>query len=482
MRTTVYTLALGICLFTLATTAASQEIVDLDAHRALFVDTELIDTLGGAALKLHEPQPAGIALFFDHPWESRYCGYVTVFQDGDRYRMYYRGLPEAGKDGSNNEVTCYAESEDGIHWNKPVLGIHVVNGFRENNVVLANMAPYSHNFAPFLDTRPGVPGDERYKAIAGTSHTGLAAFASADGLHWRKMREEPIITEGAFDSQNVGFWSEHEQQYVCYFRTWSESKFGGFRSVSRCTSPDFIEWSAPAAMEFGGTPMEHLYTNQTLPYYRAPDIYVAIAARFMPGRRVASVEEAAELGVEANYSGDCSDAVLLTSRGGNHYTRTFMEGFIRPGIGLDNWTSRTNYPAHGIVPTGENEMSIYVQRRYGQPDHYLERLTLRPDGFVSVNAPYAGGEMRTKPFTFTGKTLMLNYATSAAGFVKVEVQDAAGTPIEGYALSDAAEIIGNFVERNVRWGTKADLAELAGIPIRLRFVMKDADLYSLRFE
>lgn len=461
---------------------AAEEPIELGNRLELFVDHHLIAGMDNTRLVMHPPQPAAPALYFDNPWEGRYCGYVTVFQDGGRYRMYYRGVPTAGKDGSSTEVTCYAESADGIHWAKPSLGLFTVMGIRENNVILADMAPFSHNFAPFKDSRPGAPEDEQYKAVAGAKRTGLVAFASADGLRWRKMRDEPIITEGAFDSQNVAFWSALEQCYVCYFRTWSQGEFAGFRSVSRATSADFLNWTEPEAMDFGGTPMEHLYTNQTLPYFRAPHLYIALAARFMPGRRVASPEEAATYGVEAAYSGDCSDAVLLTSRGGNRYDRTFMEGYIRPGIGIENWTSRTNYPAHGIVSTGENEISCYVQHRYGQPDQYLMRYTLRTDGFASVSAPYAGGEFVTKSLTFAGSALLLNFATSAAGGVKVEIQDAGGQPLPGFALDDCTELIGNFIERRVSWGGNTDLAGLAGTPVRLRFELKDADVYALRFE
>lgn len=67
-------------------------------------------------------------------------------------------------------------------------------------------------------------------------------------------------------------------------------------------------------------PREHLYTNQTTPYPRAPQLYVSLAARFMPGRRVVSEEVAKSLGVEGSYSGDCSDSVLMTSRGGAFLT------------------------------------------------------------------------------------------------------------------------------------------------------------------
>ncbi|MBI3117331.1 MAG: hypothetical protein HYZ00_01505, partial [Candidatus Hydrogenedentes bacterium] len=364
----------------------------------------------------------------------------------------------------------------------PNLGLYEVMGTRDNNVVLAAMPPFSHNFAPFLDTRPGTPEDQRYKAIAGTSEAGLIPFATADGLHWQKTQDTPVLAEGAFDSHNVAFWSEHEQLYLCYFRTWTETSFGGFRTVSRGTSPDFVHWTAPVKMEFGDTPMEHLYTNETAPYFRAPHLYVAIAARFMPDRTVISEEEARALGVESNYWKDISDNVLMTSRGGNHYDRTFMEGFIRPGIGLEHWTSRTNYPAYGLVGTGEQEMSLYVQHAYGQPTAHLVRYALRPDGFISLNAPYSGGTMITKPLIFTGSGLYLNFSTSAAGFIKVEIQDETGAPIPGFNETDAAEMIGNELERQVRWKNGTDLSSLAGKPVRLHFIMKDADCYALQFK
>jgi hypothetical protein len=471
---------LPVLLLALTSALAAQPI-DISSRLELFLDDTLIEGMQGAAMKMHEPRPAGAVLQFDKPWEGRYVGYVTVLTDEGLFRMVYRGLPTAGKDGSNLETTCIAESNDGIHWAKPDLGLFEVQGSRQNNVILAGMAPFSHNFAPFLDSRPNVPGEERYKALAGTSETGLVPFVSEDGLRWRKMQDKAVITKGAFDSQNVAFWSESEGCYVCYFRSWSEGEFAGIRSVSRATSPDFLNWTEPVQMSFGDTPKEHLYTNQTLPYFRAPHQYIALAARFMPGRRVVPAEKAGGLGGDAAYSGDCSDTVLMTSRGGSSYDRTFMEGFVRPGIGLENWTSRTNYPARGIIPAGTKEIAFFVQRRYGQDDHYLERMTLRVDGFVSVNAPYSGGEMITKPIQFAGKELVLNVSTSAAGGARVEIQDAAGQALPGYSLDECLEIVGDEVERVVVWKKGSDVSALAGQPIRLRFVMKDADLYSLRF-
>ena len=464
----------------LAALAAPAQVIELGDRRELFVDRYLVEKMEGTELRLATPVNMGPVLRFDAPWELHHCGYVTVFPDEGKHRMYYRGLPIAGKDGSDAETTCYAESTDGITWTKPKLGLFEAHGTRDNNIVLADAAPFSHNFAPFLDKRPGVAADERYKAIAGTVDSGLAAFASADGLRWRKLWEEPVITKGAFDSQNVAFWSESEQMYVCYLRTWTENTFGGFRTVSRCTSPDFKSWSVPTPMDFGGTPWEHLYTNQTAPYFRAPHLYLATAARFMPGRRVVSEAEAATLGLSRGYAGDCSDAVLLTSRGGNVYNRTFMEGFIRPGLGRENWVSRTNYPACGLLQTGPAEMSLYVQHSYGQPTHHLVRYALRLDGLASLHAGYGGGTMTTKPIRFTGNALELNHSTSAAGSMRIELQDETGAPLPGFALADCDEVIGDEIARAVSWKGASDLGALAGNDIRLHIELKDADLYAGR--
>jgi len=455
--------------------------IPIEDRLELFVDHFLIERLEGATLRLHEPVPAGVALRFDRPWEGAFSGYVTVLQDGARFRMYYRGLPKAGRDGSADEVTCYAESVDGRTWTKPNLGLFEVQGTRDNNVVFAGQPPFSHNLAPFLDRRPGVPATERYKALAGTSKTGLFGFRSTDGLRWEKIRETPLVTKGAFDSQNVAFWSEAERCYALYLRTWTAGKFSGFRTVSRSTSPDFLKWTDPVEMSFGDTPREHLYTSQTQPYFRAPHIYIALPMRFLPGRKVLTDDQARALGVEPGYQSDCAEAVFLTSRGGTRFTRTFMEAFIRPGLDPGNWASRAGLTALGVVPTGPAEMSLYKQAHYAQPSCHLLRYVLRTDGFVSVNAPYRGGAFTTRPFTFWGKELVLNFSTGASGGIRVEIQDPAGKPIPGYTLEDAVPMVGDEIERVVQWKSGTDVSKLAQRPVKLRFVMNDADVYSLRF-
>ena len=293
MRFLLFCLILANCIP--AAAQQTPDIVNIGSRLELFVDAFMIEQMENTERRLHEPRREAPAVYFDKPWEGEFAGYLTVFQDGPKYRMYYRGLPEPRQDGSVSEVTAYAESTDGIHWIKPDLELFEVMGTRQNNVVLADAAPFSHNFSPFLDTRPGVPAEERYKALAGTEKSGLVAFVSSDGLHWQKLREEPVLTDGLFDSQNVAFWSEHENQYVSYFRTWTGDGYTGFRSVSRATSLDFVNWNSTEQMDFGDTPLEHLYTNATQPYVRAPHIYLAFPNRFFPEKAVFEEDEAKSL-------------------------------------------------------------------------------------------------------------------------------------------------------------------------------------------
>ena len=394
----------------------TQAAVDIGSRRELFVDRYLIEALDGCRLELHHPRREGVALKFDKPWEGLHSGYITVIKDGPLYRTYYRGLPKAGPDRSAAEVTAYAQSRDGITWSKPKLGIYAVGGTKENNVVLAESAPFTHNFTPFLDRRPDMPPAQRYKALGGTERTGLVAFVSPDGLHWKKLQDKAVITKGKFDSQNVAFWSPSEQRYVCYFRTWSGGGWRGLRTISRATSKDFIHWSEPERMTFGDTPIQHLYTNATQPYFRAPHIYVALPQRFFPARGAVPVEQAKDLVANPTYRVNCSDVALMTSRGGNRYDRTFMEAFIVPGSGARDWISRNNMAATGIVPAGDGRnLFMYRLSHYGQPTCHVTRYSLRLDGFISVAAPYKGGELVTRPLKFDGGQLEINFATGAGG-------------------------------------------------------------------
>lgn len=457
----------------------AREPVDIGNRRELFVDRLLIDAIDGTELRLHRPHREGVALAFDKPWEGAFSAYPTVIHDGDRYRMYYRGMPDLKVKG-RRAVTCYAESDDGIHWRKPDLGLIEVAGSRRNNVILVEEGP-AHNFSPFLDTRPGVPDTERFKAVAGIETTGLLGFVSEDGIHWRRIQEDYLFTEGMFDSQNVAFWSESEQLYVCYFRTWTGEGFTGWRTISRATSPDFRNWSDPVEMTYGETPPEHLYTNGTHPYFRAPHLYLALAKRFFPDQPGYTGSDAASLVSDPRYAATSSDSVLMSTRGGSRYDRTFMEAFIRPGPGARDWIARDNTPALGVVPLDARTLAVYRMSHYAQPTAHMALYTLRTDGFVSVHAGYDGGSLTTVPLRHAGSVLELNFETSAAGEIRVELLDAEGQPVPGFSRSDCPPLRGDFIDHAVRWSGDPDLRATAGQPVRLRFHIRDGDLYAFRF-
>ena len=178
----------------------------------------------------------------------------------------------------------------------------------------------------------------------------------------------------------------------------------------------------------------------------------------------------------------------MASRNGVHFER-WNEAFLRPGPERpDTWLYGHQYIAwHAVetesdLPGAPNELSLYASEgSWHGAGNAIRRYTLRMDGFVSVNASLSGGEVVTRPLTFDGSQLEINFSTSAAGTLRVEIQDASGQPMDGFSLADCAELFGDSIARRVTWKNDADLSLLAGKPARLRFELKDADLYAFQF-
>lgn len=525
MRTAQFSARLltAIVMFVAITVSRADELartnpIDISSRLELFVDQYLIDTLQGVTRELHSPERQGPVMTFDRPWEGAGTNNVTVFADetpggAPYYRMYYRGnrSPEQAPDLGGLEVTCYAESSDGIHWTRPDLRIFrgeftsssglKANVPAPNNIVWIGQGTQvhsNHNFSPFKDTNPACIPEARYKAIGRWLNTpdaspprpdqtgypwphgaGLVAFQSPDGIHWTLLRDKRIIKKTETDSHNVAFWDTVRGHYVCYTRVFSKDG-ARRRSIERLTSPDFLNWSDPPEwLEYSGTsgeaPNEHMYTCCIIPYFRAPHVSLGLINRLVPDRPWSPTHPETEI----------SDAVFMSSRDGLRFDRSFMEAWIRPGLDpkRESWVHSNTTPAWGILPTASEQLSVYWVDHYGQHNSVpqLQRGTLRTDGFVSVHARYAGGEFTTKPLIFKGREFIMNYSTSAVGSVRVELQDESGTPIPGFALADCPAIYGDAIEEVVKWNSGSDVSALAGKPIRLRFVMTDADLYSIRF-
>jgi len=513
-----------LTLAAVASSSAQAQVCDIGSRLELFVDEYLIESMNGVTRELHSPERKGAVMIFDRAWEGASTGCVTVFDDSipdgmPHYRMYYVGVPIRGQYSDINTgeawwetyygsaVVCTAESRDGINWTRPNLDLFsgdFVDRYgrsftlaKPNNVVWLAQGVQIHsndNFVPFKDRRPGCAPEARYKAIARWLHlpdpdppkpddtgylwptgAGLVALQSSDGIHWSLMQEDRIIKKTETDAQNVAFWDEVRGCYVCYTRVWRKDG-GRIRSIATLTSDDFLHWSDPPVwLEYGDAPEEHLYNPTILPYSRAPHIYLGLIMRLVTGR----------VWVQEHPEHEVSDAVFMSSRDGVHFDRRFMEAWIRPGLDpqRESWIHGNTAPAWGILQTGPDELSVYWTDHTGQPgtNAQLQRGTLRVDGFVSVHAKYGGGEFATKPLTFAGSELVMNYSTSAVGSVQVEIQDQEGNPIPGFTLADCPEIYGDAIQEVVKWKSGSDVSALAGQVVRLRFVMKDADLYAIRF-
>lgn len=493
MRRVLFAATVGVLAMSAMASAQDAGPVSLGSRLELLADDYLIENLsGGAAFRMHHPVPREIVLDHNEPWEGSGSGYHTVFQDGPLYRMYYKAwhldvLPAGGVNIPHDTVAAYAHSTDGIHWVKPNLGLFEYEGSKDNNIVWVGKG--SHDFTPFKDPRPGCPPDELYKA-AGYGEGGLYGFKSADGIHWSFIQDAPIMTGYAFDTQNLVFWDEVRNEYRAYVRDFNE----GIRGIRTATSQDFRTWTEAQWLEYVDSPVEQLYTNQVKPYYRAPHIFIGFPSRYVergwpPSMEALPNPEHRHLRSAASdrYGMALTEALLMTSRDGVRFRR-WNEAFLPPGIErADNWAYGDNYIAWHAVETesamegAPKELSLYATESYWTGNSSkLRRYTLRMDGFVSIEAPLSGGEILTKPLVFEGAELVLNFATSAAGNIRVEVQSPDGQPVQGFALDDCYEIFGDALARPVVW-KEAAIGALAGQPVRLRFVMSDADLYSLQF-
>ena len=468
----------------------ASRIKPLGTARELLWDMDRIAVLAGkAALTLHRPEFRSTAMVHDQPWEGSTCCYHTVFRDPLNYKMYYRGADYRNGKSTHSEVTCYAESDDGVNWRKPDLGQHAFNGSRANNIILMDDCA-THNFSPFFDTRPACPPEQAYKALGGrNASTGLFAFASADGVRWTRLDSNPVITKGAFDSQNIAFWDGRRQLYVSFFRDFQGLADGRkCRAIKTCASPDFLHWSEPVWLNYEeGTPDEELYTNAILPYPRAPEIYVGFPKRFL-ANRVSNCDRSGAGGIPG-----LSDGVFMSSRDGVRFKR-WTEAFIRPGLQPERWVNRNNMTAWGLVETAPElpgtppVLSLYsTENYYSDGAARLRRLAIRLDGFVSAQAPLTGGSVTTRPFTFSAPdnsapvALRLNASTSAVGGIRGEILSAEdGRPLPGFAADDGDILFGDGIDLPMQW-RGGDLRPWSGHPVQLRLDVQDADVFAYRF-
>ena len=473
-------------------------------------DDYLVDTrYTDARLSVNKPQRIGSVMTFDKPWEGKATCYFHIIKDDDIYRMYYlgwnvgcRNLPHEGF------YVCYAESKDGLEWVRPSLGIQEYQGSTDNNILI-DPKKLTDGFFVMKDENPNCPPNMKYKAVTQRLHENgmpyLMGYVSADGIHFE---EYGMISDGYhYDSLNVLIWSQAKGKYYLFFRCRHEKpedanspfKETKVRDLIVAESEDFVNWSEPKPFDFQGAEDYPLYTNAISEYLYDKRYFVGFPTRYNERRewnasferlcgkenRKYLMEYSAKHDFEKTprYGLAITDGLFMFSRDGYTWHR-FDEACYPPGPERDmSWIYGNGYPAVGLIETPgryedeEPEITQFVKEAcWDRKTPELLRYVWRKDGFASYKADYKKTMLLTKPFTFEGETLSMNFCTSARGGIYIKVLDEYSNPIEGYST---CEMFGDSVNRIIDFDKP--FGELQGKKIRLQFEMRDAELFALGF-
>ena len=492
-RTAFAVLVLSFALVAVSAYGQSGIVRAVGTKKQLFGDGLWLDQAKNVRLVVHRPVLTDErCIVADKPWEAHRVGaYNTLLEVDGELRMYYDAI---GGDGSR--WLCLATSKDGVHWEKPSLGAVAFQGDKRTNIVFPLKKAKFEPGAVFLDTRPGVPKDERFKLVCtyrkeGDKESGTYVAASADGVHFRFLSDKPVFRSS--DTGNVCFYDPRVGRYVAYVRIWNR-----WRKVGRVEFDDILNWGKEAreVLSYDAednrwldpalfTAMD-LYTNAVTKLPDADDVYLMFPSAYYHY----TYEAAKRLGRPyVRYKNDGPlDIQFAFSRDGIHWVRPDRRPFIYLGE-AGNWDKGCAYMVTGVALRGRETWLYYGVVGYthgdydASQDHYtgtITRAVLRRDGFVSVQAGIEPGEFITPPLEFEGKHLFVNVRTSAGGHLRVAVLDTSGAPYKNLGAGECVPINGNYISKEVVW-PDGDLSLYAGKPVRLRFVLRDADLFSFQF-
>jgi hypothetical protein len=527
--------AFAIFLSSTGTTLAAEPAVrPLGTGRHLFIDPGLLGTASGVALEVVPPAKRGVVLRADDPARTHIGKYGTVLQDGGRFHMWYMAhtnvAPGGAGESSGRAYVCYAHSNDGVNWTKPRLGLAQPFPGAEPNIVVGwGSGGFPENMEDsanvFID--PNAPAVERFKLgvrevveSKDPGKFGLHLLASADGIKWTMQRKN-VLNYWApmphLDTENIIFWDESRKTYRAYARYNIRPPWGGrSRAIAYGESPslenlphienmqvlfahDGLDPRLPSPAKGREVEVLDYYTNATFRYPWAENAYFMFPSVYF---HYVTELGGAFAGKQPTNAG-VNDIRFAASTDGIHWQRFDRRAYVRLGA-EGTWDSKEVYLLHGMLPDGDARLRLYyfgTDRCHGwSRDEQNERLLkaaglapilntsgvgmleVRRDGFVAARADYAGGELTTPAVSFAGDELVLNIDTSATGMAQVEIRDHLGVPIQGFTLADCDRIhTSNQISRRVTWRGKADVSSLAGKPVRLRFVMRDTDLYALQF-
>ena len=422
----------------------------------------------------HEGNPV---LVPDRPWE----GYAvlqpgTVIHDEQDgcFKMWYntqpsRDKPEAGKN------LCYAVSADGVHWEKPELGLVEFRGSTANNILFQEVE-WTHCV---LKDEAETDADRRYKLLYWPpGGTGIHGAFSEDGVHWRPCEDNPIVPRRATGDTFSVMRDPASGWYWLYHKTRTPAR--PIRMISRMVSEDFVRWSptrrvlAPDAFD---PPDTQFYGLSAFPH----------AGQYL-----------GFLWVYHTYP-QTLDMQLVSSRDGLRWDRTADRKLFMHLVPTNSYRGGAFdctqiYPVSAPVEKDGRLWLFYsgftVPHNALADDHdgRIGLATFRLDGFCSLDATSPGYAL-TRPFTWKGNRLRLNAATSGpapgapadgGGGITVQIEDEQGQVLPGLGAGPCTPFRGDETEALMEWGGRSDLGELMGRTVQLRFRLEDANLYSFR--
>ena len=439
----------------------------------------------------------------DKPWEIN-IGWVGNAYDPatGRYQLWYQAFtgPFAQK-CTHRCLVCYAESRDGINWIKPDLDLFDYNGISPTNIVMIGNGGYSDRYtnSVLLDPRDPDPG-RRYKMATydfsidegGVERPGLVAAFSPDGIRWTKHPGAPLLRTSYGGHELTPFAGDpgrewhipltisdamdvindpRRESYVIYSKMWIDGPDGRMHwkhAMGRTESRDFIHWSQPElvlAPDELDPPWAEFHHSPAF-YYNG--CYFALLQ--ILHRKV---------------RGGIMDAELAISRDGLHWQRPFRSPYFlprgEPGS-FDHGSILTNAAPVFLEDEVRFYYGGYAEGATGGDDIAFKTgvgmASMPRDRFAGLRPIEGLGNVVLKPVELTGcREITLN-ADAKAGRVEVELLNAEGYRVRGYAREDAAPITGDGLRLPVRWQTKT-LADLPAGSYCLRVFLQNADLYAV---
>lgn len=479
--------------------------LNVASEKQMFIDDLFFETSRNVKLQMNPARKTGeLNLKRDRSWESAIApNYLNVMEDGGKYRIWYEVYTAEYWYTAHDSLFCYAESEDGIVWTKPELGLFEWQGAtdpvpsKSNNILFQNIGEgvyrsRVHGTGIFKD--PTASPDQRYKAVSQGIWRNMpypahrvTLMVSPDGLHWRRHPEpinDPIQNQPS-DGMHSCFWDESIGKYVLY-------RMAGVSGISRTQwrseSADCTDFPPPTLVLAPNerTPKEcDFYSMCPMKYPYAANVYLAFCNLYRHGPK-------------SHPQGSLDDKLVIrlaVSRDGIRWTWPDEGAFVPLGE-ADEFDSGHAYMGQGMIRAGNELWQYYTgsallhqQVELDVLQHFehltASRVISRLDGFISADVGLDGGHFVTPPLTWEGNKLNLNVKVNPGGWVKVGILDEDSQPVEGRSVKNSVPIIGDHVETQVKWLAEGaevgDIRLASGRPIRLRVEMKDAKLFSFQF-